>query len=138
MTKDMGASASQTGLWPTVEPVSAVSPPDGASIPSAVGFVVMYSDGSGAEIEVRFDAYADYFSDSVKIGCHGGDIYVPLEHLDWLIAALVGVRDNRRAASGTEARRAETAETGSVHDGPVPPQAADAQTPPNEHTKGDH
>jgi hypothetical protein len=42
------------------------------------------------------------------------------------------------AASGTEARRAETPQSGSVHDGPVPPQAADAPTPPNEHTKGDH
>jgi hypothetical protein len=42
------------------------------------------------------------------------------------------------AASGTDARRAETPKSGSVHDGPVPPQAADAQTPPNEHTKGDH
>jgi hypothetical protein len=39
-----------------------------------------------------------------------------------------------RAASG----RADAAKTDSVHDGPVPPQAADAQTPPNEHTKGDH
>jgi hypothetical protein len=35
----------------------------------------------------------------------------------------------REIASGTDARRAETPKSGSVHDGPVPPQAADAQTP---------
>lgn len=35
MDKELGASAAQTGLSPSVEPASAVSPADAASIPSA-------------------------------------------------------------------------------------------------------
>lgn len=95
-----GASAAQTGLSPSVEPVP-VSPPDGASIPSARQMHMRWTTDSGL---VLFEFPSD----------------MSLQDADDVCALLeITMTGIRRRAQAIEARRAETAKTGSVHESAV-------------------
>jgi hypothetical protein len=87
----------------------------------ALGFVLRYDDG-GERLSVRHDAGSEHWGDKVLIRQYESDdrvIYVDLADLDWLIGAL------KLVVIATEARRAETPQSGSFHEGAGPQDIAE-------------
>lgn len=58
--------------------------------PSKAEFLDFYGDNSGVEYAVRIDLTSD--GNEIEI-CHVGEVTIPLERLDWLIARLQACRD---------------------------------------------
>jgi hypothetical protein len=80
---------------------------------SALSFVLPFDDG-GERLSVSHDERNEHWGEHVVIRQNESDdsvIYVRLADLNWLIGAL------KLAAIATEARRAETPQSGSVHEG---------------------
>jgi hypothetical protein len=120
--QDMGASFGP-GSRPSDRAASAGVSPVPASIPSAATYAVHYSDG-GERLAAGYDFNSRYWSEQAFVRCYESDdatIHVDFADVRWLGERLLDI------ASAIEARRAETAQTDSVHEGSVPPQAGDAQ-----------
>lgn len=77
--------------------------------PTAVAMERLYSDGSGVEFGVRFDANDRGDPHSVEIECQAGNCRIPVAELDWFIAALRAAREVAEA-NAPKPREIETPE----------------------------
>jgi hypothetical protein len=64
---------------------------------TSIAFVEKYSDGSGVEFAVRYDAHLDSYGEPGRIELeHDGTVTFPADRIDWIIERLIAVRSEIR------------------------------------------